>query len=625
MDTENESALESPTSSPHANDKIQPRFNFQDNSPPKRDVPSLADPQNGEIHVQNPYGLVGLADGSLLVADMRDNTIKRIKSEKVTVFAGSGERGGCDGKFNFASFDKPKALCVTPRGDLIVSEVGSHRIRLLIMDYGGIVITVAGQGPKGYREGSAEKALFSHPSGICCSKVDEILSLLTYRPSDAVLEGDNATLNAGREQSAKSEELREIRGGQPHQGATTALQQQAMATAEAVKQVNAESNFDDLIIFVSDTMNHRVRAIYDGFVFSLAGNGERGMADGPGNLAQFNHPAQICMAHHAILVADTRNGRIRFLDLVTNLVSTVPGAKTSIPSALPTLGAAEAVNTKEDDNAVSENFSLYRPNAIHLNAEGELFVSARLENAAVVLCCTRFVPPQSEPTKSFEATHMYMRPEQDILVDAMSEKLNDAEEMPATKERRDSVTAQVAEDVQEQMQLLQDVKRASKATPGGHIQKLVERERSRSVDAGIFSFVSEGSHEMSKGLALPKIEEEVEESTTASRWSPWNLWNRLTRMLSADEGVLIPRDDSGIHLQGREQRDGEMAAREGERSKRFVKDSSSLSAEIRDLRVDELPEVSGSDFKRLGTKRKANKRGQGKDSIEEFAQQAIVQ
>lgn len=625
-DSENDSALESPTSSPLANDKTQARFHFQASSPPQRNVPSLAAPQNGEFHVQNPYGLVGLADGSLLVADMRDNTIKRIKNEKVSVFAGSGERGGADGKFDFASFDKPKALCVTPRGDLLVSEVGSHRIRLLIMDYGGIVITVAGQGPKGYREGSAEKALFSHPSGICCSKVDEILSLLTYRPSDAVLEGDTTSTNTARDQNAKSEELREIRVHQQQQAATTALQQQAMATAESVRSVNAESNFDDLIIFVSDTMNHRVRAIYDGFVFSLAGNGEKGMADGPGNLAQFNHPAQICMAHHAILVADTRNDRVRFLDLVTNLVSTVPAMKTTIPSTMPSAVASEAVIAEKGESAMGETFSLHRPNAIHLNAEGELFVSAQLENAAVVLCCTRFVPPQAEPTKSFEATHMYMRPEQDILAEAVSEMRSEVEEDPTTKERRDSVTAQVAEDVQEQMQLLQDVKRASMATPGGHIQKLVERERSRSVDAGIFAFVSEGSHEMSKGLALPKIEEEVEETSTLSRWSPWNLWNRLTRMLSADEGVLIPlpRDDSGLHLHGgREERDYEMAAREGERSKRFVKDSSSLSAEIRDLRVDELPEVGGTDFKRLGTKRRANKRGQGKDSIDELAQQPV--
>lgn len=586
--------LESPPASPSSGDKTQSRFGSNEGIAVQASS-GLASPRNGEIQVQNPYGLVGLADNSLLVADMRDNTIKRIKGEKVSLFAGCGQRGSSDGRFNLASFDKPKALCITPRGDLLVTEVGSHRIRLLIMDYGGIVITVAGQGPKGYREGSAETALFSHPSGVCCSKVDEILSLLTYRPSDAVVQDDNVTLRAENEH-ANFEDLRQVR----------ASQQQ---TQESSQATSAENNFDDLIIFVSDTNNHRVRAIYDGFAFSLAGNGERGMADGPGNLAQFNHPAQICMAHHAILVADTKNDCIRFIDLVTNLVSTVP---LKVGSAVP------PVLTMAD---ASEKMS--RPNAMCLNRDGELFVSVNAtdsSSSAVIMCCAHFVPPPAQTklnTNDFEAAHMSLSPNRDSeAIEARGELQLNAERTSISERQIDVAAVDVSEDVQGQMQLLQDVKRASKSSPGGHIQQLVERERSRSVDAGPFAFVSEGSYEMSQGLRLPRIEEEVGEENS-NRWSPWNLWNRLTRMLSADESTLMPRDDSGLRINGRGQRDDEMRKTEAERNAKMVKESSSLSEEIRDLGIDDLPEVGGSEFKRLGTKRRANKKQQGKDSIEE--------
>lgn len=610
FDTDNDHVLESPTPSPRESPSKDDQNAGFPKSSPRRCISttSLLD----ENHVQNPYGLVSLADGTMLVADMRDNTIKRINGDKVSVFAGSGERGSSDGKFNMACFDKPKALCVTPRGDLLVSEVGSHRIRLLIMDYGGIVVTVAGQGPKGYREGAAEQSQFSHPSGICCSKVDEILSLLTYRPSDSPPTDDNVPpFNADIARSTTNENEHEVR---VIQGAST---------LQAVRTIKSESNFDDLIIFVSDTNNHRVRAIFDGFVFSLAGNGTRGMADGPGNLAQFNHPAQVCMAHHAILVADTRNDRIRYIDLVTNLVSTVP-TTTNRAIQLPpnAFHFTEPEQKMEDrDEKKEEALVLKRPNALCLNNEGELFVSAQVENAAVIVYCSKFVPPKRDTPisdapeskmRAFEATHMYLRPE--------SASPQDDESVESRTERRDSVSVQVSEDVQEQIQLLQDVKRASFASPGGHIQNLVERERSRSVDAGVFAFVSEGSQEMRSGLALPKIDEEEDEASFASRWSPWSLWNRLTRLLSADEGTLIPRDDSGLNIVGRDQRDEEMRTRDAVRMKKIVKDSSSLSEEIRDLRVDELPEVGGSEFKRLGTKRMKNKKREGKDSIEEASQ-----
>lgn len=489
--------------------------------------------RNTESSIGNPYGVVAIttsneggvaAHTSLLVADMHDNTIKRVncKTGKVNTFAGTGSRGSMDGKFHFASFDKPKSLCVTPRGDVLVTEVGSHRIRLLIMDYGGIVVTVAGTGAKGYKEGSAEQALFSHPSGICCARIDDSLALLTYRPSESMQIHEMKVNMAEIEIDAKQEML------PSHQ------------ESSFMNEDPNQGNFDDMIVFVSDTMNHRVRAIHDGFTFSVAGNGEPGLADGPANLAQFDHPANICMVGHAIVVADTRNDHIRVVNLITNLVSTVSGG-TQLPR--PISSSIEQESTP---------LRVRRPNAMCLNDNGDLFVTARLETHAEIHCISGFAAPQ---------------PSQDCAPSARSQRYDsgipkDQIDLPTDREwiRRDSVAAELADDIQEQMHLLHDVKRSSRYPAGGHIGTLVARERSRSVDAGQFAFVSESSQEMSKGTLGEKQDEGQQEQ--GFRFNPWNLWGRLTRLLSADSSILLHKDDSSLEANNRNRRNAEMRLNE---------------------------------------------------------------
>jgi sugar lactone lactonase YvrE len=82
-------------------------------------------------------------------------------------------------------------------------------------------------------------------------------------------------------------------------------------------------------IYVADTGNHRIRRIApNGDCVVLAGTGEVGLANGPGNEATFSSPKGIAVdAAGNVFVADTNNHRIRKIN-PAGVVSTVAGSGT---------------------------------------------------------------------------------------------------------------------------------------------------------------------------------------------------------------------------------------------------------------------------------------------------------
>ncbi len=79
-------------------------------------------------------------------------------------------------------------------------------------------------------------------------------------------------------------------------------------------------------IFVADTYNHVIRVITpQGAVRTLCGNGQAGFADAQGADTRFNEPCGLALdAEENLLVADFRNHVIRCVTM-TGAVSTVAG------------------------------------------------------------------------------------------------------------------------------------------------------------------------------------------------------------------------------------------------------------------------------------------------------------
>jgi sugar lactone lactonase YvrE len=120
-----------------------------------------------------PAGIAVGADGTVYIADMKNNCIRTFKDGKVGTFAGKcvsgADKGGHkDGPANRAQFNKPNAVEVGPDGTVYVADTFNHCIRK-IKD--GKVTTFTGQpGQQGYYDGPIKDALFNGPQGVSLGK-----------------------------------------------------------------------------------------------------------------------------------------------------------------------------------------------------------------------------------------------------------------------------------------------------------------------------------------------------------------------------------------------------------------------------------------------------------------------
>jgi sugar lactone lactonase YvrE len=97
------------------------------------------------------------------VADAQNHRIRAVQSGRVVTVAGLGVPGFRDGDAATAMFHLPAAVAVGADGVLYVADHGNHRIRAI---ENGVVRTVAGTGRPGWTDGPPELASFANPSDL---------------------------------------------------------------------------------------------------------------------------------------------------------------------------------------------------------------------------------------------------------------------------------------------------------------------------------------------------------------------------------------------------------------------------------------------------------------------------
>lgn len=258
-----------------------------------------------------PSGLLQTADGSLLLADTSNSSIREINSSgAVSTYAGqSGSAGTVDGNTAAARFQAPLGLAVDLSGNFLLTDQSAHTVRVI---GGGMVQTVAGRvGLPGVADGQGIAASFNSPSGIAVRRDNFASTSWT---------GGNNGYGTTFVADQGGHTIRTITStglvgtyaglaGTP--GFSNDYRNYARFNQPTGLAFDSDGN-----LYVADTGNHVIRRINtNGYVSTYAGiPGVGGLMDGPNAQSQFLYPEGVAVdAAKNVYVADTGNGVIRLI------------------------------------------------------------------------------------------------------------------------------------------------------------------------------------------------------------------------------------------------------------------------------------------------------------------------
>jgi len=234
-----------------------------------------------------PLQITSDAAGNLYTIDVEDLRIRKISpSSLVTVVAGNGERGFANGSAADAKFDETTGIATDNQGNIYISDNGNKRIRKISAD--GLVTTIAGNGRDAYMNGKGNNAEFFFPTGIVIDKHGNLF-VADYNRIRKITPDATVSTFAGNETVG-------YKDGQANIAQFTFINDMVMD--------------DSGNIFVTD--NNKIRKISpEGIVSTVAGS-TAGYNDGDGASAKFNNPVGLGIDSNGnIYVADDNNNRIR--------------------------------------------------------------------------------------------------------------------------------------------------------------------------------------------------------------------------------------------------------------------------------------------------------------------------
>lgn len=281
--------------------------------------------------------------GTMYVADAGTHVIRRITPEGiVTTAAGNGLAGVQDGPAANARIDMPSNLAMDPVGNLYF--VDQNRVRFLTPS--GRVGTLAGNEWAGSQDGTYTNARLDHPTALAVDrrgnvyvaegKIPAIRAISPQGEVRLVAGGTTVGLADGRGGDARFKEITAMQfapnGDLLVVDAGNNRMRRLTPSGEVftIKGCNKPGLVDGPIAmahfarvtglaldkegnaYVSDGGNRAIRMINaKGEVSTLAGGGGRGIDDGVGIGATFEHPADLAVMDGALYVLDKKAQTIR--------------------------------------------------------------------------------------------------------------------------------------------------------------------------------------------------------------------------------------------------------------------------------------------------------------------------
>lgn len=243
-----------------------------------------------------PNGLTLAADGSLLVCDTYNHTVRKVTTAGVvTTLAGqAGVSGAADGTLTAARFKRPECITRASDGTLYIADNGNATIRKITP--AGMVSTLAGKvGTEGSADGIGTAAEFDYPMG------------LLVRPNGMlwVADSNNGTIR----QITQAGEVTTIMGA-----AGQWFSLDGTGTAARFAGPYAITTDTAGTVYIADAWAQTIRKANAALqVTTFAGSAEnRGSVDGTGTAARFNVPQGLSVTSGGeVFIADGNNYKIR--------------------------------------------------------------------------------------------------------------------------------------------------------------------------------------------------------------------------------------------------------------------------------------------------------------------------
>jgi sugar lactone lactonase YvrE len=297
---------------------------------------------------------VPTADISLIAtgtAAGAERTITVSVRHVLNIVAGTGVAGysGDDGPATAAQLQAPTNVFGDSAGNLFIADRDNHRIRK-VAAITGTISTVAGTGTAGYSGdgGAATAAMLYRPTGVCVDSAGNLF----------IADQDNHRI---RKVAAATGTMSTVAGtGTAGYSGDALPATLARLNKPTGVYVDASNN-----IFIADQDNHRIRKVAAllSLMSTVAGTGAASYS-GDGllaTLASINKPFSVFADSQGNpLIADQDNHRIRKVEGLLGIISTVAGT-----------GVAADGGTGDIPTATALNF----PNGVYADASGNFYIA----------------------------------------------------------------------------------------------------------------------------------------------------------------------------------------------------------------------------------------------------------
>ncbi|MCA9473087.1 MAG: hypothetical protein MRJ96_11340 [Nitrospirales bacterium] len=276
-----------------------------------------------------------------------------ILSGRIGTIAGTGEPGlfGDGNVSTAASVNEPKQVVFDSSGNLYVVDSENHAIRKIDHD-SGVIRTIVGRVHEAVPATPAPS-----PKHEASNEPEDLLADFADNPAGAY------------------EHTPDLSGTVRYWGGTAPTESRfggdGGPATQAMLNFPSGLAIDDAgVMYVADTLNHRVRRIDPStqIIQTIAGTGKAKWAGDHGDArsAMLNEPVALVIDRKGRLyIADQSNNRIRMIDTTTGVITTVAGT-------------GEAIYNGDDMPAVEA--SLAGPSGLALDEEGYLFVADTFNN-----------------------------------------------------------------------------------------------------------------------------------------------------------------------------------------------------------------------------------------------------